>query len=441
MVAFTPRSLAAVEKLRMLNRLIVLFTLTLTAVAAAAQSASPLVPRGATIGADGYATILQVPPAPFTPRVPGAPVPPSAEEIAGQEQFRRVAEFQNAIRDEVDALHEKIRRAEKGNFVDLYFENEGEPHVVFRFLRDPEATLRKYTRDPRFRAATARYSMAELAAAMDFMMETFRDDRIVMGGGYGNKQNRATVEIAVTEEQFRELVKRKGVTIPEAVELEFHARAPASAINEPLPRHIAPLVRVFARDDRPIGAVNSINSYAKLVLQDGCFRSPDNGNAHVLFPLGAQLFVDGEGYLAYGTREVPGYARVGEEIVFEGSIAEVTAPELVRPIHAACGEGKVIKVNSMRSAAAERAQDQVSTNSNNFRQLQEMYGLTEPQAVRALEKCKQQVGFGTCLLSPPPPVMRNDDCPGGTKLSGGLCRTPQGHIRPLPKWLQQIVGS
>lgn len=437
----------AAAEVRSMFRIFTLLATAALAVAACAsqqseaQPAQVARPAGATIGPNGHATILTAPPAPFEVQSPGTPEPPTAKQLAEQEQFRRVGEFQNAIRDEVDALHRKIDRAEKGNFVDLYFENEGEPHVVFRFLRDADATLRKYTRDPRIRAATARYSMAELSAALDFMMETFRDDRIVMGGGYGNKQNRTTIEIAITEQEFRELVKRKGVTIPEAVKLSFRARAPARDINTPLPANIAPLVRIFARDDRPIGAVNSINSMAKVVLQDGCFRSPDNGNAHVLFPLGAQLFVDRENYLAFGTAESPGYGRVGEELIFMGSIGEVTAPELTGPIHAACGTGKVIKVNATRSAAAERAQDQVSTNHNALRELQESYGLTMAQATRALEKCKRQAGFGTCLTSPPPPVARQEDCPAGTKLSFGLCRTPQGHIRPLPKWISDLLAD
>ena len=427
----------------MLRKLALVGTAALAAAACAnvaSSAAPPFVPTGATIEPSGFATILEVPPAPFAPQAPGAPEPPAADQIEGQEQFRRVAEFQNDIREEVDALHRTLERAEKGNFVDLYFENEGEPHVVFRFLRDPERTLAKYTKNPHFRAARADYANAELAAALEFMMETFRDERVIMGGGYGNKENRATVEIAIPEEEFRELVARKGVKIPDAVRLVFRAQTRAADINQPLPARIAPLVRVFQRDDRPIGAVNSINSYAKVVLRDGCFRSPDNGDAHVLFPLGAQLFIDRGNYLAFGAAELPGYARVGEEIVFMGSIGEVTAPELVGPIHAACGAGKVIKVNAMKSAAAERAQDQVSTNVNAFRQLKEMYGLTDTQASRAFEKCKQQAGFGTCLLTPPRP-MREGECPAGSTVSGGLCRTPEGYIRPIPQWLREFVDN
>jgi len=406
---------------------------------AASQSPNVLIPRGAALGPSGHATILEVPPAPFIPDQPGKPQPPSAEQIAAQEQFRRAGEFQNQVRDEVEALHRKLDRLEKGNFVDLYFENEGEPHVVFRFLRDPKETLAKYTGNPRFRAARADYTSAELEAALDFMMETFREERIIMGGGYGNKENRTTIEIAIPEEEFRAVVERKGVKIPDAVRLVFRAHKRADDINKPLPANIAPLVRIFQRDDRPIGAVNSINSYAKVVLRDGCFRSPDNGDAHVLFPLGANLFIDNQGFLAFGSQETPGYARVGEEIVFMGSIAEVTAPELVAPLRAACGPGKVIKVNAMRSASAEREKDRVSTNFNALRELRESYGLSQEQALKALEKCKQQLGFGNCLTSPPPPVARQEDCPAGTKLSFGLCRTDEGYIRPLPEWLKPFA--
>ena len=432
----------------MIIRLAIL-TMVAAAAACGAKSQSPppqaapaeRVAAGATIGPSGYATITDAPPAPFAPLPPRTPQPPTPAQIAGQEQFRRAAEFQSEVRAEVQLLEQKLRVAERGNFVDLYFENDGDPHVVFRFLHDPEATLRKYVRDPRFRAVKADFTDEQLRAAMDFMHETFREDRVIISGGTGGKENRAVVEIAVTEPEFRALVARKGVKIPEAVELRFKAEQPAAAINRPLPPEIAPLVRIFPRHDRPLGAVPDTSSIVKVVLRDGCFWASGTrvDEALVLFPLGAQLFVDREAYLAFGEREVPGYGRVGEEVEFHGVPEEVTAPALVGPIHAACGAGAVVRINGMRSAAAERAQEIVETNARALRDLRQMYGLAEPVAAKLLERCKAHVGGSVCLLSPPPPVMRQEDCPEGTKLSGGLCRTPEGHIRPLPKWLQELV--
>ena len=406
----------------------------------AAGTPATVVPKGSVIGPQGFATISDVPPAPFTPAEPGKPQPMSAEQLASHEQFRRAGEFQNRVMDEVQALAEKLRAAEKDNFVDLYYENEGEPHVVFRFLRDAKRTLAKYSRNPSFRATEVRYSTKELAAALDFMMETFREDRVIAGGGYGSKSNRADIEINVTEEEFRALAARKGVTIPEAVKLEFRTTKSASAINRPLPESLASLVRIFPRSDRPLGMLNAINSRAKIVLRDGCFRASDQGNALVQFPLGAQLFIDSAGYLAFGAAEAPGYARVGEEIIFPGSIAEVTAPELVDPIHQACGPGKVIAVNATHSAAADRAQFAVSANLQSLRELRESYGLADADARKVLAECARNMGGGTCVMSPPPPVMPNQGCPAGTKLSFGLCRTAEGYIRPLPKWIEELLG-
>lgn len=408
--------------------------------AAPAAQADRLVPRGAVIGRDGHATIADAASAPFTPVEPGL-TPPTPGQIAGQEQSRRAIESHRQLLPEVSTLGNWLRVAEKDNFVDLYYEHEGEPHAVVRFLRDAEATLAKYTRNPRIRAATARFTEAELKAAMDFMIETFRADRVIGGGGIGSKSNRADVVINVTEEEFRALVARKGVTIPEAVKLEFRAKQPASSINRPLPPEIARLVRIFPRHDRPLGPVPDTSSTVKVELRAGCFRLADKGDALVLFPLGAQLFVDGDGYLAFGEREVPGYARVGESVTFHGIPEEMTAPDLVEPIHAACGPGKVLRINGMESEAADRAQRRLSTNAESLRQLKTMYGLSDPVARKALEACKKQVGFGTCILTPPspPPPPGKARCPPGTKETHGVCRTPEGFIRPLPQWLQELM--
>lgn len=413
---------------------------------------------GATIGPDGYATILDAPPAPFAPQRPSAPQPLTTEQLAGDEQFRRAGQFQSEVMDEVQALAERLRSAERGNFVDLYFENEGEPHVVFRFLRDAQTTLARYTKHPRFRAATARYSNEQLQAAADFMLETFREDRVIQSLGRGNKRNRVEVEIAVSEPEFRALLARKGVTLPEAVELSFQTSEPASAINRSLPPHIARLVRIFPRSDRPAGILHSINSRLKVILDDGCFRvsGGDHDGALVLFPIGAELFIDRDSYLAYGSDEAPQYARVGEELLFPGSIGEVTTPELVAPIRAACGPGTVVKISAMTSAFAADRQRAVDDEVNALQGLRESYGLTTEQAQRALEFLSRRqarqprqatpegdpyppVPPSLIVSAPPPPVMDASSCPSGTTLSYGLCRTPEGHIRPLPEWLQEFL--
>ena len=140
----------------------------------------------------------------------------------------RVADYQNSVMDEVQALAERLRREERGNFQTLHYDNEGELGVVFEFLRDGPATLSKYSRNPTFRGETVRWSQEELMAAADFMWETFREDRVIQGTGI--RSQTVNVEIIVSEDEFRSLAKRKGVTLPEQVELVFRA-APVVPIS------------------------------------------------------------------------------------------------------------------------------------------------------------------------------------------------------------------
>ena len=428
---------------------------------AASPPLSDGLPFHAEIGTSGFATILSAPPASFDPVEPPVPAPRTAEQDAADADFMRVADYQNSVMDEVQALAERLRREERGNFQTLHYDNEGELGVVFEFLRDGPATLRKYSKNPTFRGETVRWSQEELRAAADFMWETFREDRVIQSTGVGTQV--ATVEISVSEEEFRALVKRKGVIIPEPVELVFRATPMVPLVNPPrpatqdqaVPDEVAPYLRIFPQHDRPAGALHAINSRVTVVLKDGCFRAADRDDALVLFPFGAKLFVDSANYLAFGSGERPGYARVGEAVEFMGSVNEVTTPELVDPIHAACGPGKVIKVEGMESAAAGDAQRKVTDRANAIRSLGDRYGLDARQAGRALDwldargEANRQTSpegialppiTGTMMVEMPPrPVMDPSECPPGSSLNAGLCRTPEGHLRPLPDWLVEFL--
>ena len=413
----------------------------------------------AETGASGYTTILDAPSAPFTPVKPGEPQPKSAEQIADDEQFIRTTKFQGSVMDQVSALVETLRRKEAGNFVSTYFENDGEPSVVFQFLKNGPATLRKYTSHPRFLAKTVRWSERDLKAASEFMWKTFKDDRVLQSTGHG--RNEVEARISVSEAEFRELVKRKGVIIPEPVNLVFGSAPVVRLVNPPIaadkdtvavPREIAPLIRIFPRDDRVPEALNSINSTLKIVLKDGCFRAADQKDALVLFPYGAKLFIDSAGYLAFDSEEKRGYARVGETVIFMGSIGEVKTSSLIDPIHAVCGPGRVIKAEGLESALARGLQNSVDSEAQSIRQLQAEYGLNAGQAMRANawfnKRQRQRFDDGSMAPPPPPisirgapprPVENASDCPRGSRLSYGLCRTPEGWLRPVPEWLAEFL--
>ena len=176
-----------------------------------------------------------------------------------------------------------------------------------------------------------------------------------------------------------------------------------------------------------------------MVLQDGCFRMPDHDNALVMFPLGARLAIDRQGYLAYGAG-APGYGRVGETLAFPGLVYDVTSPELTAPIHRACGAGKVVKINGMMSEAAERSQATVSANAQALRDLRQRLRPVRERGARGAGK--MQGADGLRQLPADPAVHRSRRRPPArrsTRLSAGLCRTPEGYVRPLPGWLAEFA--
>src|SRR5687768_10234855 len=132
-----------------------------------ADAAAP--PPGATTGLSGFATIERVPPSPFPDRLPPPENRPRDEAgyyarmagISDAEARRRIAEQQAAM-PAFEKLLGTLRQREAGNFTDARMVHTPDWAYVFYFLREPERTLAKYTRNPHFRAARARYDQATL---------------------------------------------------------------------------------------------------------------------------------------------------------------------------------------------------------------------------------------------------------------------------------------
>ena len=389
----------------------------------------------AEIGTDGYATILDAPPAPYEAADP-APPQPTPRQIEGQREFARVGDWQNRIREEVDRVHERLRTREAGNFQELYFDNEAF-EVVFLFLRDPEATLARYTDHEDFVAKRTMRSQEALQTELMRLFKVLEEERVIEGAG--TARGRISLDSNVTRAQFEAALDRRGIVLPDYVDVTYRYADQFGANGGlAVPDSVAPFLRIFPTDDRPVGIVNSIESRLKVTLVDGCFRLPEQGNALALLPMGARLFVDDEGYLAFGDREVPGYARVGETIAMAGSVNEVTIPELVEPIHAACGEGRVIRLTGLESAAASQADNDALENyraAESFRD----YGFDEATVALLMKRCREKLGGDRCIMSPPPPRMPDEECPDGSTLSFGLCRTEKGHIRPIPAWIDELL--
>ena len=83
--------------------------------------------------------------------------------------------------------------------------------------------------------------------------------------------------------------------------------------------------------------------------------------------------------------------------------------------------------NPLDARQAERALDWLDARGEANRQTTQD-GILEPPITGAM-----------MVEMPPRPVMDASECPPGSSLAGGLCRTPEGYLRPLPDWLVEFL--
>lgn len=75
------------------------------------------------------------------------------------------ARHELAVQEDAGRLQQTLIAREPGNFAGLYIEHGPRFRVVVKFVRDAEATLRRYTRDKLYEAETAASTFAELRDA------------------------------------------------------------------------------------------------------------------------------------------------------------------------------------------------------------------------------------------------------------------------------------
>ncbi|HEX8214230.1 MAG TPA: hypothetical protein VF582_02025, partial [Allosphingosinicella sp.] len=230
-------------------------------------------PTGAAIGSSGFATILQAPSPPY----PASPPPPEnrpaseagwyaeAQGISEQEAAKRQQE-QAALRPQIERLLQVLRAKEAGNFTAPRMVHQPDWAYVFYFKRDPQATLAKYTRHPRFKAALARYTQAELDALAKPWIERFAAHRLLGGHGSDPTFGEVGVDLVVSEAEFREIAKREDWAVPGAIKLRFSE----AVEGESVPDRLRSVVRIFPHPDRALGATHMAALGGRIVLRDGC---------------------------------------------------------------------------------------------------------------------------------------------------------------------------
>jgi hypothetical protein len=178
--------------------------------------------------------------------------------------------------------------------------------------------------------------------------------------------------------------------------------------------------------------------FATIVVRDGCLRLNWGNSPHAVFAPGARLVRGKDARLAIVSGD-GSVAQVGERVWWEGGIGGVGSGEPLARLRTQCGAGDLVYLGLAQDVATsqKRADEQAAGN------FAEMYGVPAKQALKRMQACRAAIDLGPggdpsrmienpCGTVPPPPVEDAASCPAGTSHSGGLCRTPEGHVRPIP---------
>jgi hypothetical protein len=335
---------------------------TVVAVSPAPAAQAMEAPTGARIEASGFATVEQAPPRPYADAPPPAEDRPETENgwyareagITEAEAAKRRAE-QQAAQPEMARLIGTLNAREAGNFTATRMIHKPDWAYVFYFKRDPERTLARYTSNPHFRAALARYSKAELEALSKPWLERFERHRLT--GGWGLDETYGTVEImmGVTEEEYRAVAAREGWgALPDALELRFSR--PLS--SPPVSADAQPFVRLMPQDDRSTVIQLTAGASGRILIRDGCLMVGGSGGAPRLayFHRETGIGRDAEGYLVLVDRATGAVrGRIGEWFIWAAPNHYDETMPMAAELRARCGTAPVLNVGNPESGHSFRA--------------------------------------------------------------------------------------
>jgi hypothetical protein len=334
---------------------------------------------GATIEPSGLATVLTAPPVPYA----DAPPPSDREWMDPSTAMQREASANppEDARRAAMALARILEAAEGRNFVGIRVVRDPAPRFAFQFEADANATLARYTDDPRFVAMEGGRHATALRPLADAWNARFAPHRLG-GGNVYEFDGVVRFDMQVDEATFRSIADAEGWRTPAEVELVF----PRPLETHVLDPALVPLVRVVPRHDRLPGPIPQALHSGRVILRDGCFRlaaQEDGGEEPlVIFDRDVALVRDDAGYLALqasGTARPP--ARIGERMTWAGPRGVDARDVGVHALRAACGEGPVVSVGTPSSAHHSRVRAWV------IDELAHRNGMTRQQAWDALKRC------------------------------------------------------
>lgn len=343
----------------MRSLLLVCLSLAACSEAAPSQPAAPAqqrtVPNEASIEASGYFTVEKVPDSPASPReAPRERELTYYAELAGvsnAEAATRMKE-QEAIRPEFERLIQQLRTKERGNYTDAELIHRPNWAFLLFFKHGPEATLAKYSNNPRFQARHARYTEQELRALAQPWIDRFSAERLFTGYGLNARQGRAEIDMVVSEEEYAAIAARNGWdTPPDFLALRFE-KAPVGPAVDP---SIAHGIRIFPQSDRNLGIIHQAAFNGRIALRDGCFFviGYDGKEQLAYFAREVGIGLDSQGYLSLHARAAqPRHlGRIGEPFTWAGPIAIGEDAPMVAELRERCGNAPLMHVGIPESSA------------------------------------------------------------------------------------------
>jgi hypothetical protein len=332
--------------------------------AALAASASTLpVPTGARIEPSGFASIETAPmtPAKKPPRDRGPKDEPGFyAQLAGvsQAEAMKRIDAQNAMRPEFERLLATLRAKEPGNFTSARMIHKPDWAYEIYFKRDAAETLAKYTNNPRYKPATAPYSQAELEAIAKPWTDRFTAQRLTSGWGTDDTYGTIDIMMDVTEAEYGEIAGREGWgPVPAPIKLSFARPLPTPSVDP----HIAPMVRIFAQNNRSTGIQLEALGGGRIYMKDGCLYTQTQGDKTeklAYFHRETGLGLDEQGYLALIDRATgKAKGRLGEMFSWGGPNGVGEDFPMVKELRAQCGNAPLFNAGNPESSNVFRTRN------------------------------------------------------------------------------------
>lgn len=299
-----------------------------------------------SLSEDGYASVESAPA--VIRKISSAEVTSRSSET-----FRQAAIIQRYAK-KAEALASQLVANEAGNFVAYRLGWEPEPHYIFFFLKDAEATLAKYTSNPVFKPRQIEHTLEALEAKSEenssiLLPLSSSPAEISSLTEIDLSQGQVVVTLDVYEQDFETYPGLKTLKNDPMVQLKYNAPLDPPEI---LSAEVKPLIRYFAYGNLRETQVVIGEARGKILLKDGCFFLDDGAGEDSLLVFQPKVGVglDDEGYIVLINRSPSGAerlpTRVGEPARWFAGQKAITDPEVLRPLQEACGQHDAVIIGA-----------------------------------------------------------------------------------------------